>query len=283
MQGVPVLRVAAIHELSGFGRASLTVAVPILATMGIQVCPLPTAVLSSQTSGVDDFTFHDLTPQMGPALDHWQRLGLRFDAVYSGFLGSADQIEIVRTFAKKAKERNPACLFLADPVMGDDGTTYATYTPEMCRRTRQLIADADIITPNLTEACILLDMPYDRQKTEAELCTMAKKLSKLCKGLVFITGVHRDADDTVGVVYYDPKTDSFGTYFTPRDPKNYPGTGDVFASVILAGALAGLSPEVTAVKACDFICEASHATTMLGTPVREGLAIEPLLGRLISG
>ena len=88
MQGVPVLRVAAIHDLSGFGRASLTVAVPILATMGIQVCPLPTAVLSSQTSGVDDFTFHDLTPQMGPALDHWQRLGLRFDAVYSGFLGN---------------------------------------------------------------------------------------------------------------------------------------------------------------------------------------------------
>lgn len=275
-------KVAAIHDVSCIGRCAITVILPVLSACGNQVCPLPTALLSTHTGGYTGFTFLDLTSEMPKITDHWETLGTAFDAVYSGFLGSADQIEIVRSFAQKAKERNPSCLFLADPVMGDDGTTYATYTPEMCRRTRQLIADADIITPNLTEACILLDMPYDKQKTEADLCTMAKKLSQLCKGLVFITGIHRDINDTVGVVYYDKKTDRFGTYFTPRDPQNYPGTGDVFASVILAGALAGLSPEVTAVKACDFICEASHVTTMLGTPVREGLVIEPLLGRLIS-
>lgn len=171
-------KVAAIHDVSCIGRCAATVILPVLSVCGNQVCPLPTALLSTHTGGYTGFTFLDLTSEMPKIAAHWETLDTVFDAVYSGFLGSADQIEIVRTFAKKAKERNPACLFLADPVMGDDGTTYATYTPEMCRRTRQLIADADIITPNLTEACILLDMPYDRQKTEAEALCDGKKAVK---------------------------------------------------------------------------------------------------------
>ena len=154
MQGVPVLRVAAIHDLSGFGRASLTVAIPILATMGIQVCPLPTAVLTSQTSGVDDFTFLDLTDQMGPMMDHWARLGLKFDAVYSGFLGSPDQSGLAERCIREF--RAPGGIAVVDPVLGDNGTLDPTQTPEMVEAMRNLVRRADVITPNLTEAAFLL-------------------------------------------------------------------------------------------------------------------------------
>ena len=277
--GIPP-KVAAIHDVSCIGRCATTVILPVLSACGDQVCPLPTALLSTHTGGYTGFTFLDLTAEMPKIAAHWEALGTAFDAVYSGFLGSADQIETVRAFAEKAKEKNPDCLFLADPVMGDDGNTYATYTPEMCRKTRLLIADADIITPNLTEACILLDRPFRPDLGKTELLAMAKELSALCAGLVLVTGIHRE--NTVGVLYYDKKSGIHGEYFTPRDPNNYPGTGDIFASVVLAGALAGLAPEISVKKACDFIYHASRYTTSLGTPVREGLAIEPLLGELIS-
>ena len=137
MHEIPLQRVAAIHDLSGFGRASLTVVIPILASMGVQTCPLPTAVLSSQTSGVEGFTFHDLTAEMGPMLDHWQRMGLSFDAVYSGFLGNPLQLEIAaRCIGHFLK---PGGFALVDPVLGDNGTLDPTQTPEMVEAMRQLI------------------------------------------------------------------------------------------------------------------------------------------------
>lgn len=271
-------RVAAIHDVSCVGRCAETVILPVLSACGQQVCPLPTALLSTHTGGYRDFTFLDLTKEMPKIEKHWESLGLVFDAVYSGFLGSAGQIEIVRHFAEKAKQRNPHCLFLADPVMGDDGATYATYTPEMCRLTKSLIGEADIITPNLTEACLLADRPYHTAMTDEELQGMAKDLSKLCRGLVYVTGIPKG--DTVGVLFYDKTTDTYGSCFTPRDPNNYPGTGDVFASLVLAGTLEGLSPKLCAERACRFIWKASAYTTALQTPVREGLAFEPLLGEL---
>ena len=277
-KGMPP-KIAAIHDVSCIGRCATTVILPVLSVCGNQVCPLPTALLSTHTGGYTGFTFLDLTAEMPAIAAHWEKLDTVFDAVYSGFLGSAGQIEIVRAFAEKAKQRNPHCLFLADPVMGDDGATYATYTPEMCRKTRILISDADIITPNLTEACILLDKPFRPDFDETELAAMAKELAGLSGDLVYITGIHRE--NAVGVLYYDKQSGAHGEYFTPRDPNNYPGTGDVFASVILAGAMSGLTPENSVRKACDFIYKASRYTTALGTPVREGLAIEPLLGELI--
>ena len=136
MKDVPVLRVAAIHDLSGFGRASLTVAIPILATMGIQVCPLPTAVLSSQTGGgMTGFTFLDLTDQMGPMMDHWASLGLKFDAVYSGFLGSPDQSELASRCIREF--RAPGGIAVVDPVLGDNGQLDPTQTPEMVEAMRR--------------------------------------------------------------------------------------------------------------------------------------------------
>ena len=156
---MPTPRVAAIHDLSGFGRCSLTVAIPVLSAMGVQCCPLPTAVLSTHTGGFEGYTFRDLTEEMAAAAAHWKALDLRFDAVYSGFLGSERQIGLVRQFLRDF--RRPGTLAVVDPVMGDFGRVYETYTPAMCRRMADLTAEADVITPNLTEAALLLGVPYE--------------------------------------------------------------------------------------------------------------------------
>ncbi|MEE4604208.1 MAG: pyridoxamine kinase, partial [Desulfobacteraceae bacterium] len=153
----PVPRTAAIHDLSGFGRASLTVVIPILSCMGVQVCPLPTAVLSTHTGGFEGFSFKDLTATMEDIVAHWQQLDVDFDAIYSGFLGSPQQEAIVAGFIDTFSR--PDQLVLVDPVMGDNGKPYTTMTPEMIRGMRSLIAKADVITPNFTEAAFLLDEP----------------------------------------------------------------------------------------------------------------------------
>ena len=150
-------RVTAIHDMSGFGRCSLTVALPILSAMGVQCCPLPTAFLSTHTGGFEGFTFLDMTDEMPKIARHWKSLGLRFDAVYSGFLGSARQIGMVADFIRDFRGDG---VVVVDPVMGDGGAVYRTYTPEMCAGTARLAEQADVITPNLTEAALLLGIPY---------------------------------------------------------------------------------------------------------------------------
>ena len=154
-------RVAAIHDMSGFGRCSLTVAIPVLSAMGVQCCPLPTAFLSTHTGGFTGFTFLDMTEEMPKIAAHWQSLNLRFDAIYSGFLASERQIGIVSDFVRTF--RRPDTLVVIDPVMGDDGKAYQTYTPALCSGMARLAELADVITPNLTEAAFLLGRSYDHR------------------------------------------------------------------------------------------------------------------------
>ena len=153
-------RVAAVHDLSGLGRCSLSVILPVLSVMGIQCCPLPTAVLSAHTAfpAAKSASFLDLTPEMEQGTRHWRELGMDFDAIYSGFLGSARQISVLRQFIHDFRREDT--LVLVDPVMGDHGKVYRTYTPEMCRLMGELAAQADLITPNATEAAILLEEDY---------------------------------------------------------------------------------------------------------------------------
>ena len=258
MQGVPVLRVAAIHDLSGFGRASLTVAIPILATMGIQVCPLPTAVLSSQTSGVDDFTFLDLTSQMSPIMDHWARMGLRFDAVYSGFLGSPDQSWLAGRCIREF--RAPGGIAVVDPVLGDNGRLDPTQTPEMVEAMRRLVGQADIITPNLTEACMLAGVGYGEfisGLTEENFYdahyALAEKCAAVCKGgRAVITGVTRDE----GLRYvYNFAVSEEGGFFTKNRMYggHYSGTGDITASIITGCLMSGRKLSESVGTAADFV------------------------------
>ena len=154
---MPAPRIAAIHDLSCFGRCSLTIALPVLSAMGCQCCPLPTALLSAHT-GISGFTFLDTTDEMRRISAHWSQLSLHFQAIYTGFLGSAPQINLVEDFLRRFHA--PDTLLVMDPVMGDHGTPYKTCTPALRQGLRELVAQADVITPNLTEAAILLDIPY---------------------------------------------------------------------------------------------------------------------------
>ena len=152
---MPTPRVAAIHDMSGFGRCSLTVAIPVLSAMGVQCCPLPTAYLSTHTGGFTGYTFLDMTDELPKTAAHWAELGIHFDAVYTGFMGSEAQMDLAADFVR-AFRRDRSTIFICDPVMGDHGKIYKTYTPAMCAGMTRLAELADVIVPNLTEAAVLL-------------------------------------------------------------------------------------------------------------------------------
>lgn len=274
-------RVAAIHDLSGFGRCSLTIAIPILSAMGVQCCPLPTAFLSTHTGGFEGYTFLDLTDEMAAAAAHWKSLDLRFDAVYSGFLGSERQIQIVENFIRDF--RRSGTVVVVDPVMGDGGTVYRTYTPAMCQGMKRLAEQADVITPNLTEAALLLDIPYGELPTgEAGAKRIVEQLSLKGKRSVVLTGFS-SAPHLTGALCYDAAAGRFSSVQVERVGREFYSTGDVFASVLTGALVKGEALHDAAQQAADFVLECARLTAANGLPLREGVDFEPLLGLLTGG
>lgn len=280
----PPKRVAAIHDLSCFGRCATTVIAPALSAMGCQVIPVPTALLSSHTGGFTDMYFKDLSEDMNSISDHFERLGIKFDAIYTGFLGSERQIDIVLDFIKKFSREDT--LIFVDPVMGDDGVLYSTYNDELCLRMRELCSVADIITPNLTEACFLSDAEYtDTSSMSGEEAfafadELRAKMANLTKGKIVITGVpHRE--NMFGTYSHTGVDSERGSmYSVKRISKSYPGTGDLFACVLLGALLHG-DDESSAVRfASDYIGRVMEYTSQFDTPEREGVAFEHFMADL---
>ena len=278
-------RVAAVHDLSCFGRCSLTIVLPTLSAMGVQCCPLPTAFLSTHTGGFTGFTFLDMTEELPRVCAHWQSLGLRFQAIYSGFLGSERQIGIVADFIRAF--RGPDTLVVVDPVMGDDGKAYQTYTPAMCAGMARLAELADVITPNLTEAAFLLGRDYKdlldggrALHDEAALRRLAEELSLGGRRSVALTGAAL-APGRTGAVCFDARTGRAEAVQTDFVAHPLHGTGDIFASVLTGALIRGDSLRRAAALAVDFIHECAVRTVEQGLPLREGVDFEPLLGRLL--
>lgn len=281
-------RVAAIHDLSSLGRCALTVIIPTLSVMGYQVVPIPTALLSTHTGGFTDLHFRDLSDDMEAIGDHFSRLGTTFRAIYTGFLGSAKQIETVShmidRFGSHPDEGGKKPLILIDPVMGDDGTLYSTYTHELMLGMRRLSARADVLTPNLTEACFLTDTPYQStaDMTEADAVsfshTLLDKLNAITKGRTVITGIHL-ADGSVANIGRDENGACFCVK-RPHESRSYPGTGDLFASVLLGELLRGNTFCDACAAAADFTGEVIRASSAIPTEPRYGVALEPLLWKL---
>ena len=270
-------RIAAIHDLSCFGRCSLTIALPVLSAMGCQCCPLPTALLSAHT-GFPGNTFLDLTAEMGRIADHWTAMDLQFDAIYSGFLGSADQVDTVARFFDTFKKSDTAVI--VDPVMGDHGTAYRTCTPELCRGMRVLAENADVITPNLTEAALLLDHPYEEiQRTDAY--EVVRRLSLGGRRSVVLTGYSSESGQT-GALCFDRDSGESKAVQTPREPQDFSGTGDLFASVLAGGAARGVPLFQAAQAAADFVRDCTARTLAEGLTEQDGVDFEPLLGQLTS-
>ena len=192
-------RVAAIHDISGFGKCSLTVALPVLSSVGLETCVIPTAVLSTHTGGFTGFTYRDLTEDILPMARHWHSLGLHFDAIYTGYLGSMEQIDLVREVVSLLRDEDT--LVLADPAMADNGRLYSLFSPGFEQGMATLCADADIIIPNITEACLMLGLPYrSGPHTEAEINEMLQALCALGPQQVVLTGVSFDPA-TLGIFY----------------------------------------------------------------------------------
>ncbi len=285
---LPPARVAALHDLSCFGRCALTVIIPTLSVMGHQVVPIPTALLSTHTGGFTDLHFRDLTHHMEPIAEHLDTLPTAFRAIYTGFLGSEEQIDIVLRFidrfGEKADESGKKPLILIDPVMGDEGELYSTYTDALCQGTKRLVKHAHIITPNLTEACILTDTPYrdTSRMSDGDAFAFAdelmEKLTAFGAPRIVMTGVFL-ADGTIANV----GRDADGTRFCVRRPlqaKSYPGTGDLFASVLLGELLNEKSFEASCQSAAEFVSTVVGESARIPTPTRDGVALEAHLWRI---
>jgi pyridoxine kinase len=265
-------RVAAIHDLSGFGKCSLTVASPILSAAGIETSALPTAILSTHTGGISGYTYHDLTEDMRPVMKHWKSLDIKFDAIYTGFLGSFEQLDIVKEFFDAFRQEDN--LILVDPVMGDNGELYTVFTREFAAGMRMLCQKADIIVPNLTEAALLLDEPFHPGPyTHAYIESLLRKLGALGPQKVVLTGVYFKEDE-LGAATYDRTTDTIDYVFTQKIHGYYHGTGDVFASALLSALLNDFSLIDAAAIAVHFTTDSIRRTYKAKTDYRFGVNFE---------
>ena len=270
-------RVAAIHDLSGFGRCSLSVILPTLSVMGVQVCPVPTTVFSTHTGGLGSVEQRDLSDFPLPCLEHYRRLGLEFECVYSGFLSSQEQIDHCLKFFSTYQD----ALAVVDPVMGDHGRPYRTITPQMRSRLGELVRVADIITPNLTEACMLLKIPYFNEGlSRAQAKSLLVRLSELGPNYMVITGAPM-ASGSIANIGYDRQNNSFWYIDCDYVPVSYPGTGDLFASVLTGGFLTGDSLPMAMGRAAYFVERCIKTTFSYSSDTRYGVMLEKELGVLI--
>lgn len=273
-----VRRIAAIHDLSGIGRTSLMAVIPILSTMGFNVCPLPTAILSNH-SQYPDFSFLDLTEEMPRIIDQWEKLGVTFDAIYTGYMGSPRQIEIVCGFIERFRTADK--LVVVDPVLGDNGHLYSKMTQEMVEEMRRLACRADVLTPNLTEAFALLDRPYKTDCTTEELKDLIAELSEMGPDTVIITGVPVPGQSGLTSVIARSKSDLRTWKVTcPYLPAHYPGTGDSFTSVITGSLLQGDSLPIALDRAAQFILQGIRSTFGYRMDNRDGILLERVLPNL---
>ena len=284
-----VPRLAMINDIAGFGRCSTTVSLPVISVMKVQVCPVPTSVLSNHL-GFPLCHFDDYTSHMRDYIKVWKELGLTFDGLYCGFLGNEEQIDIVREFVEMF--RPP--LFLLDPVMGDHGRAYSSITETHVQKMKELLPLADIITPNITEACLLTGTPWkDGEWTMQELSGLCERLADICQqesvssgeasvgtvsgASIVITGI-RQGDSLVNFLWDD------GVYTTVASPiagASRPGTGDIFASILAADAVRGETLLTSVQKAANFVGLCIAGSEKAGTPVQEGVVFEKYLAALL--
>lgn len=284
-----VPRLAMINDIAGFGRCSTTVSLPVISVMKVQVCPVPTSVLSNHL-GFPLCHFDDYTSHMRDYIKVWNELGLTFDGLYCGFLGNEEQIDIVREFVEMF--RPP--LFLLDPVMGDHGRAYSSITETHVQKMKELLPLADIITPNITEACLLTGTPWkDGEWTMQELSGLCERLADICQqesvssseasvgtvsgASIVITGI-RQGDSLVNFLWDDGV---YTTVSTPIAGASRPGTGDIFASILAADAVRGETLLSSVQKAANFVGLCITGSEKAGTPMQEGVVFEKYLAALL--
>ena len=271
-------RIMTVQDISCVGKCSLTVALPIISAAGVEAGVLPTAVLSTHTA-FPKFTFKDLTDEITPIKDTFAELNIDFDAIYTGYLGSFLQLELVEDFIDSFKKKDT--FVLIDPVMADNGKLYSGFTPEFAARMAKLCGKADLVLPNLTEASFMLDLPYNPEYDEEYIRTLLKKLTSLGAPKAALTGISFEKDK-IGVYYYDSVTDKYFYYANEKLPVAYHGTGDIYASAALGAIMRGISIEDSLSIAVDFTLECMKKTEADPTHRFYGVNFESALGYYIS-
>lgn len=250
-------RVLTIQDISGIGKCSLTEALPIISAAGVECAVLPTTVLSTHTA-FEGFTFHDLTDDMPGIAAHWKQLGMEFSSIYTGYLGSIHQVELVENIIDMF--RTGETLVVVDPAMADNGKLYAGFVPEFVGAMKGLCSKADVVVPNITEASFLLEKEYLAEGyDEAYIRGLLKELTDLGPRFAVLTGVSYRPEE-LGAAAYDRETDTFFSYFTDKEPKAFHGTGDLFASAFVGALENGFAIEDGMRIACEYTLASLRAT-----------------------
>lgn len=282
-----VKRVAVINDLSGLGKCSLTAAIPVLSVMGVQACPVPTAILTNQT-GYDSFYCDDYTDKIDYYTEEWTKRKLTLDGIYTGFLGSEAQVEKILRFCDTFRKENT--LLFVDPVMGDLGKIYDTYTPGLIKQMKLLACNADVITPNLTECCLLTGTDYQELMVHEKednfldyIEEMARPLFKSRIHTIIVTGIiHQRKNDLVPKYYNLVITENDCQYVSSIiHGGSYSGTGDLLASVVCAGMVRGDSAHLSVKRAVQFLEAALIDTVKKGVDRNDGINFEPHLPLLL--
>ena len=268
-------KAAVINDFTSFGRCSLAVTIPILSALKVQCCSVPTAIFTNHT-GYPSFAWTDYTDHLDDYIREWQKLHLRFDAIATGFLGSHRQVDFVQRFLTTFRDERT--IVVVDPVMGDYGRLYATYDATLAESMRAFLDVADVLTPNLTEACVLANRPYDPAITDAELLELCQQLTSRHATKIVVSGIARGSELVNFVFERDCSPQLFAE---PKIGNDRSGSGDVFASVILADAVNGVPFAESVQRASNFVAKAVARTVALGIPEQDGLAIEEVLTELI--
>ena len=271
-------RIVTIQDISCVGKCSLTVALPIISAMGIETAVIPTAVLSTHTA-FKNFTYRDLTNDLPKIASHWKQEKFNFDGIYTGYLGSIEQIDMLKEFFKQFKTSEN--FIFIDPVMADNGELYAGFDTNFVKEMKELCKTADIIVPNLTEASYMLETEYKENYSEEEIKHMLIKLSNLGPKYVVLTGVSFK-DNELGVMSYNKETNKFFTYFKEKVPAKYHGTGDIFAST-LVGAITNNNTIEEGLKiAVDYVWETINDTYKTNKEDAYGVNFETKIPYLIN-
>lgn len=272
-------RIVTIQDVSCFGKCSLTVALPIISAMGVEAAVMPTAVLSTHTGGFTGYTFRDLTDDIPDIAAHWKKIDLKFDCIYTGYLGSKRQVKIVSDFFDEFKTSSNK--IVVDPVMGDAGKYYPGFDDSFASEMRKLCSKADIIVPNMTEVSFLLGIPYTEKYDEQFIKDTLKKLTRLGCKTAIITGVRYDTTHQ-GAVAYDSISDTYYSSFSKHINQSVHGTGDIFSSVLSGAVALDFDFQKVLDTAVSFTVDCIEATLPIYETHKYGAAFELCIGKLNS-
>lgn len=271
-------RLLTIQDISCLGKCSLTVALPIISAVGVECCVIPSAVLSTHTGSFDNYTFKDLTEQLSPIVAHWDSYDICFDAIYTGYVASASQLQIIKEIFGHYKKRES--FNIVDPVLGDNGKIYHGFDKNFIDKMRELCVIADLIVPNVTEACALIGMPYcgsELSKKQTE--DILRQLASVNKNMIVLTGVSFESDK-IGVAIFDVKDDKISYCFAPKIGSSFHGTGDIFASVLSGCIVKGYDVNKACQVAVDFVSDCIKNTVDNENKRWYGVNFEEALGKL---